>query len=333
MAKLRDGRRAGFFWIDNRVLTTYGPRMGPRALAVYCAIAMHTSGKRRTAFVSYARLGEEVAMDRRSVMAAVRKLAELGLVSVQARKTRQGVKAANLYTLLEPPAPGLFTPSGRGPGCTTEGGENVPPKVSAEHHRRCQLRTTVGVVAVPPSLEQDPGEQDPGEQDPALCPEPAEPASGPNAAAERWGKGSIRYDPQARAFAGVTEQDRAAWRRAFPAVDLDAELARAAAWVWVNRDGKGRKSRYDRFVVGWLTRAQDRGGDHGRTNGQAGGRVGRDPTRFAPEPGKYDAFDAPGPVCPAPAPRAAAAALARPFAEGGPGAGPARGDVALPGFG
>lgn len=46
------------------------------------------------------------------------------------------------------------------------------------------------------------------------------------------------------------------WRTAFPAVSIDGELAKAAAWLIANP--KNRKSNYARFLTNWLTRAQDR---------------------------------------------------------------------------
>jgi hypothetical protein len=60
----------------------------------------------------------------------------------------------------------------------------------------------------------------------------------------------------------VSERVRARWREAFPACDLGIELAQAHSWVmakWPER----RKTDWHRFVVGWLTRAQNQGGTRG----------------------------------------------------------------------
>lgn len=59
---------------------------------------------------------------------------------------------------------------------------------------------------------------------------------------------------------GITEQMRQQWGNAFPACDLDTQLARMAAWLAANPT-KARKSNWLRFITGWLERAQDRGGD------------------------------------------------------------------------
>jgi hypothetical protein len=57
-------------------------------------------------------------------------------------------------------------------------------------------------------------------------------------------------------FLHITPGLRDAWQRAYPALSLDAELARAAAWLIANP--KNKKSNYARFLTGWLSRAQDR---------------------------------------------------------------------------
>lgn len=68
-------------------------------------------------------------------------------------------------------------------------------------------------------------------------------------------------------WAGITETDRQGWRVAYPAVDLDIEIARAGEWLRSN-PAKAPRSNYRRFLTGWLSRTQDRGGSHG-FNGRA----------------------------------------------------------------
>lgn len=46
------------------------------------------------------------------------------------------------------------------------------------------------------------------------------------------------------------------WAKAYPAINVDNEIAKAAAWIASNP--KNKKSAYDRFLNGWLNRAQDR---------------------------------------------------------------------------
>jgi hypothetical protein len=66
---------------------------------------------------------------------------------------------------------------------------------------------------------------------------------------------------------GITDADRTEWAAAYPACDLAGELARATSWLRANPT-KAHKSNWRKFVVGWLTRSQDRGG----TNRTAGNR-------------------------------------------------------------
>jgi len=58
---------------------------------------------------------------------------------------------------------------------------------------------------------------------------------------------------------GITPERLALWRKAYPACDIEIELARAAAWVLEN-PAKGKKSNYGRFLTNWLSRTQDKGG-------------------------------------------------------------------------
>lgn len=54
----------------------------------------------------------------------------------------------------------------------------------------------------------------------------------------------------------ISPETRAAWERAYPALSLDTELARAAAWILTNP--QNRKKNYARFLTNWLSRSQDR---------------------------------------------------------------------------
>jgi uncharacterized protein YdaU (DUF1376 family) len=65
---------------------------------------------------------------------------------------------------------------------------------------------------------------------------------------------------------GITDADREAWRVAYPAADLRVELAKAHEWLRAN-PAQARRSNWRRFVTGWLTRCQDRGGTHREPRG------------------------------------------------------------------
>ena len=66
----------------------------------------------------------------------------------------------------------------------------------------------------------------------------------------------VTFDPATGAFFGLNGDHFGRWARAYPAVDVEAEVLRAAAWVEANP--ANRKSNYLRFITNWLSRAQDR---------------------------------------------------------------------------
>lgn len=55
---------------------------------------------------------------------------------------------------------------------------------------------------------------------------------------------------------GITDERKTLWAKAYPAVDLDSELAAAAVWAMENP--KNAKSNWGRFLTAWLKRSQDR---------------------------------------------------------------------------
>ena len=50
-----------------------------------------------------------------------------------------------------------------------------------------------------------------------------------------------------------------AWGIAYPACDINRELAAMLEWIKSNPQ-KGKKKNYRRFIVNWLARSQERGG-------------------------------------------------------------------------
>jgi len=61
-------------------------------------------------------------------------------------------------------------------------------------------------------------------------------------------------------FSGITAADRDGWTLAYPAVNIDRQLAAMTEWLKSN-PLKARKSNWRRFVTTWLSKQQDRGGD------------------------------------------------------------------------
>lgn len=66
----------------------------------------------------------------------------------------------------------------------------------------------------------------------------------------------VEFDFLKGEFVGITEQDELRWQEAYPAVPIPPAIAQAAAWLKANPANK--KSNYERFLVGWFKRDQDR---------------------------------------------------------------------------
>lgn len=70
---------------------------------------------------------------------------------------------------------------------------------------------------------------------------------------------TISFDASSRRWENITATDMEAWAKAYPACDINSEIAKAGEWIIANPQ-KGKKSNYRRFIVNWLSRSQDRGG-------------------------------------------------------------------------
>jgi len=59
-------------------------------------------------------------------------------------------------------------------------------------------------------------------------------------------------------FTGIRPEHRTAWAAAYPSLDLDAQLAKAHAWLIANPTRAGKRQ-WARFIGNWLARAHDSG--------------------------------------------------------------------------
>jgi len=72
---------------------------------------------------------------------------------------------------------------------------------------------------------------------------------------------SILFNTNKSIWEGITDNDMKGWGEAYPACDINSEFAKMGEWILANPK-KGKKSNYRRFIVNWLSRAQDQGGSH-----------------------------------------------------------------------
>jgi len=58
-------------------------------------------------------------------------------------------------------------------------------------------------------------------------------------------------------WSGLTADMIIGWNRAYPAINVQTELLKAAAWIVANP--KNEKKNWERFLVNWFSRVQERG--------------------------------------------------------------------------
>lgn len=80
-------------------------------------------------------------------------------------------------------------------------------------------------------------------------------------------KPKISFDYETGKFTNVSEVQIESWRQAYPAISLDVEKAKAAAWLLANP--ANRKSNIASFLNRWFTKAQDSAPARGGTPAQS----------------------------------------------------------------
>ena len=74
----------------------------------------------------------------------------------------------------------------------------------------------------------------------------------------------IDFNFEKRKFTEITEADTNSWKEAYPAVDIVGEIRRAREWLLSHPEK--RKKNYRRFLTGWFSRSQEKGGSRGYQN-------------------------------------------------------------------
>lgn len=82
---------------------------------------------------------------------------------------------------------------------------------------------------------------------------------------------AIIFDAENNCFENIDDSQRQLWSKAYPAVNLDIELAKAASWLKANPTKT--KSNYNRFLTSWLDRSQNNGGTKNVNSGASAGFV------------------------------------------------------------
>lgn len=185
---------------------------------------------------SHERLATDCGMSKTAVKNALSSLRDAGKIEV-IHRSADGVNLPNHYRLLMPiygatlpggvgretthPAAGA---QGDGVGRETPGGESPDaPGVGRETPTKRREET---------KKKKEEGEGQ---------------ASNPK---------DLTFDFELGVFVGPIGDLFGRWSKAFPAIDPEAEVAKAAAWLYANP--ANRKSNYVRFLTNWMSRAQDK---------------------------------------------------------------------------
>lgn len=133
----------------------------------------------------------------------------------------------------------------------------------AQHLQRPLQKAHVPSPPPPPSPSPSPMPTDTAQAAPAPF-APTRTASQPVRSRRR---STIQWDAE-HGWTGIAPETIASWGSAYPACDIDRQLAAMSAWLTAN-PAKARKSNWARFITNWLSRQQDRGGDSRGLNGSA----------------------------------------------------------------
>jgi hypothetical protein len=66
----------------------------------------------------------------------------------------------------------------------------------------------------------------------------------------------VTYSVENGTFINITKPHLQTWSKAYPAINIENEISKAEAWIKANP--KNKKSNWERFIVNWLSRAQDK---------------------------------------------------------------------------
>jgi len=99
--KLKDGRKHGFYIIDNDIIDKYGEAIGVYGVAIYNLIARYASGKNEGAFPSYQTIADKLGISRPKAVTTINQLVELGLIKKEKRIDSAGDMTSNVYTLVD----------------------------------------------------------------------------------------------------------------------------------------------------------------------------------------------------------------------------------------
>lgn len=199
-----------------------GLRLPTRDKFVLIMLANYASNDRGDCYPSINRLADDTSMTRNTVITAIQALEALGALAVL-RRTADGVNLPNVYRL-------NLAWVGSATGALPGGSATDAPVVQG---------LVGGSAGVAPEPVIEPITKKKVEKA-----SPAAPAA------------VVTFDPDQAVFVGLTSDHFGRWARAFPAINVEAQVEHAA--VWLHANPANRKSNNLRFITNWLSKAQDR---------------------------------------------------------------------------
>ncbi len=102
--EVRDQRKQGWYWIDNRLVRRDAKVLGAPAIAVYNVLAAYASNDTQEAFPGVRRIAELLGMSKTTVLESIEALKINGWICVTRRMSKDGKQyLSNVYTLVDPP--------------------------------------------------------------------------------------------------------------------------------------------------------------------------------------------------------------------------------------
>jgi DNA-binding transcriptional regulator YhcF (GntR family) len=98
--EIRDNRKKGWLWLDNDYLNGYARYLGVNCTVVYLSLCRHADNNTQQCFPSMQLIAEENGIHRTTVIRAIKKLEDWGIIAIKKNKKENGTQANNIYTLL-----------------------------------------------------------------------------------------------------------------------------------------------------------------------------------------------------------------------------------------
>lgn len=98
--KIRDNRDKNWFWMDNEYLNGYAKHLGVSCTAVYLSLCRFANNESQKCFPSMDLIADQNGITRRTVITAIQRLEEWGIVNVERSRGADGKNVNNVYTLM-----------------------------------------------------------------------------------------------------------------------------------------------------------------------------------------------------------------------------------------